>query len=220
MYTVMIPCRNEERTIQGLVREVHRHADVVLVADDGSTDATAYEAERGGAVVFPVPRTRPGLAGVYRAGLRRVLGGSGANAVCEMDAGGSHDPAELPRFWRALERGAEVAAGRRFGGSGAIYQGAWQRRILSWGGTLLTNTLHGTAWQDATSGFVAYTREALERLTDAPWECRGHYYQTEMRLRARTLGLRVVEVPITYRNSGTSLNRASIAEALQRVFAR
>ncbi len=215
---VMIPCRNEAATIGDLVARAKSHADIVVVADDGSMDRTAELATQAGARVVTVPGSRPGIAGVYAYGLRHILERCGESAhIAEMDAGGSHDPAALPAFWQALEAGADVAAGCRFGGDGASYQGHWQRKALSYGGTVLTRWLHATQLRDATSGFIAYRGEALARLLETPWKARGHYFQTELRLRALRLGMRVGEVPIVYRSSGSTLNWKSIREALQLV---
>lgn len=215
MKCVVVPAKNEAVTIGALVRSARIFgADLVIVADDASTDATASAATDAGAVVLPVPTDRAGMAGVYVTGLRDALR-RGADVIVEMDAGGSHDPAALTEFWDALTYDdADVAAGRRFGPE-ASYVGSRRRELLSRGGTLLTNFLHGTHFQDATSGYIAYRAAALDKLLTAPLKSRGHYYQTEMRLRAVTLGMRVVEVPIVYRNSSSSLNSTSIREALR-----
>jgi dolichol-phosphate mannosyltransferase len=212
---VVIPCRNESSSIEQLVTAALTHADHVFVANDGSTDTTADVATAAGATVISVPANRAGLAGVYACGLRAALASHGEHAyIAEMDAGGSHDPAALPAFWAALHT-ADIAAGCRFNLPGAHYSGAWQRRLLSLGGTIVTNAINGTAFRDATSGFIAYRGTALARLLAAPWASTGHYYQTELRLRARQLGITIVEVPIHYRNSSSSLNWRSIVEALR-----
>lgn len=214
MRVVMIPCRNEAATIGSLVTEARQYADAVLVADDSSADATADAARAAGAQVVAVPAGRPGLAGAYRCGLAAALAAHGPAAhYLEMDAGGSHAPGAIPHFWLALTMGADVCAGARFGLRGAAYVGHWQRKALSYGGTLVTNARHGTHFHDATSGFIAYKGDALARLIRDPWKARGHYYQTELRLRALQLGLQVAEVGIAYRNSGSSLNWQSIREA-------
>lgn len=217
---VVIPCRNEQDNIGDLVRKVGESyvgAEVVVV-DDNSSDETGHVASDAGARVIQ-PGYRRGLSDVYRAGLLHALKLAGPEQALfvEMDAGGSHDPCQLPRFFSTLGAGlADVAAGRRFG-SGAKHTGSFKRAALSWCGTRMVNALHGTYFKDATSGYVGYTKEALELLLEQPYESRGHFYQTEVRLRARRLGLRVVEVPITYRASSSSLNMASINEALDLV---
>lgn len=213
MRVVVIPARDEESTIAPLVRSALMHAEVVIVADDSSSDRTADFAAAAGAIVLPVPNSRPGLPGVYRAGLAEALR-IGGRQIAELDAGGSHDPGALPRFWGALEDGAGVAFGARFSLPGARYSGVRSRELLSRGGTWLVNFLYGGGWADATSGFVAYGSEALERLLAFPLRARGHFYQTEVRLLVDALRIPRTEVPIEYVSSGSSLRIGSILEAL------
>jgi len=216
--TVMIPCRNEGENIAAIVRRTKQFAERVIVANDSSTDNTGVAAAAAGAIVFDVPPDRHGLTGTYTAGLRRAVEIAGVNSIIlEMDAGGSHAPEDIPKFVGAISRGASVATARRFGGDGASYEGHWRRKALSYVGTVVTNAMHGTAFKDATSGFVAYTGWALNAILARPWKSSGHFYQTEMRLHALALGLRMVEVPIVYKNSGSSLNWKSIAEAAKLV---
>ncbi len=211
---VVIPCRNEEDTIYELVRQAQQWADEVIVANDGSTDRTAERARTAEARVVDVPSTRRGMAAVYVTGLKEALA-RGGQFIAEMDAGGSHNPYDLVRFWHELELGADMATGCRFGLEGADYDGHWKRALLSWGGTKVINLRNGTHWHDATSGFIAYRASALVKILARPLESEGHFYQSEMRLRARALGLDMVEVPIVYKNSGSSLRWSSIREALR-----
>lgn len=215
MLTVVIPCRNEALTIGTLVQEARGYADRVVVANDSSTDRTADWARDAGAEVVQVPTSRRGLVGVYVHGLQHALRDHASDdIVVEMDAGGSHAPKYISALRAALVAGADVAAGTRFE-KGSRYEGKLRRKALSWGGTVLTNMVHGTQFTDATSGFIAYRAPALQALLRVPYRASGHFYQTEVRLRAQALGLTLVEVPISYRNSSSSLNWRSIREALQ-----
>lgn len=210
---VAIPCRNEADSIGDLIRLARRHVDLVYVANDGSTDDTADVARAAGARVVDVPRDRAGLSAVYRAGLNAALV-DGHNIILEMDAGGSHSPSSLPIFIQSLfGLDVDVAFGRRFGPK-ANYDGPFKRWALSRGGTILFNLRHGTEWFDATSGFIAYRRHALEQLLAKPWCAGGHFYQSEVRARSKELGLRLSEVPIRYVSSSSSLRPSSIVEAL------
>jgi dolichol-phosphate mannosyltransferase len=213
----VIPCKNEADNIQSLVAEACIYADHVVVADDASTDATAELAYLAGAEVVSVHPGRRGLGNVYRLGLRSALKlYPSADVFVEMDAGWSHLPCQIWRFTRVL-RYSDVAFGYRFG-KGASYVSAWRRRALSRFGTALTNHLNDQAWKDATSGFVAYKRHALESLLAQPVLSRGHYYQTEVRLQAKALGLVCEQVPIDYRSSSSSLRAGAIFEAMRLSF--
>jgi dolichol-phosphate mannosyltransferase len=68
----------------------------IVVVDDNSPDGTGALAEMLGAEVIHRP-AKLGLGSAYVAGFERALAG-GAQLVCQLDADGSHDPAELPRL--------------------------------------------------------------------------------------------------------------------------
>ena len=75
------------------------------------------------------------------------------------------------------------------------------------------------AFTDATSGYIAYRRSSLLKMREqGGYASRGHYYQTEARLKATRLGLRTCELPIVYRGSSSSLNWTSLREALWLTF--
>lgn len=225
-YVVVIPAKNEEESIGWLVSEI---ADTVVqlgddtsvsptvyVIDDGSTDRTAEVARDAGAHVFPMKTEgRRGLADVYRYGLQ-LAHRDGAMLVTEFDAGGSHDPIDIAQHVVEIQRGAEVVTSTRFH-EAAVFDAPWQRRLFSKAGTLLTNALHGTKFTDATSGFTTYNRQALNYALVSVVESTGHFYQTEMRLLMKKFGMRIAEVPITYRSSSSSLNWKSVFEALRLV---
>ena len=90
------------------------------------------------------------------------------------------------------------------------------RRILSFGGTFLSNLILGTRLQDMTSGFEAFQREVLEKLELSHFLSTGHMSQTEMRFYCRNLN--TVEVPIHYVGTASSLKGSSVTEALRLLF--
>ena len=69
--TVLIPAFNEEKTVGEVVRAALEAGFPVVVADDGSTDATARVAEEAGAAVVRLPENR-GKGAAYAAGLKAV----------------------------------------------------------------------------------------------------------------------------------------------------
>ena len=217
--TVVIPAYNEESTIHYLVSRALGYADEVIVSDNESTDKTAEIARLCGAVVVTSKRDGRGLAGVYLDGVRAALRRN-AYFVVEMDAGGSHDPGAIPDFWQEL-LDYEMVAGSRFL-EGGTHTGSWKRRWLSRAGTWLVNRFgagrFGVTFTDATSGFIGYRASALRMLLCGPIDSHGHFYQSEMRIRASKLKLSISELPINYHTTGSSLNWRSILEALQLLF--
>ena len=140
----------------------------------------------------------------YLEGFRRALA-DGAEQILEMDGGLSHLPSEIPQFLEKLEEGYEC-----------VWEQPLYRRILSGGGTLLSNLVLGTRLKDMTSGFEAFQREILEKMNFEKFLSTGHMYQTEMRYYCRNC--RTVEVPIHYVGTASSLKGSSVVEALKILF--
>lgn len=207
--TVVVPTYNERENLSHLAAAVLLHGYSLLVVDDGSPDGTgriADELANDLARVGVIHRThKQGLGPAYVAGFDRALA-EGAEAVIEMDADFSHNPADLPRLVAALEDGADLAIGSRYVPGGATPDWPAHRRLISRGGNLYARTMLGIPIRDATAGFRAYRAEALARLPYRQAQASGYGFQVEMAWRAQQAGLDVREVPITFRDRryGTS----------------
>jgi glycosyltransferase involved in cell wall biosynthesis len=94
----LVAAFNEAARIRDVVREASAHLPV-LVVDDGSSDATAAEAEAAGASVL-IQRPNQGKGAALRAGFRWALE-RGFDAVVTLDGDGQHDPAAIPAFLAA-----------------------------------------------------------------------------------------------------------------------
>ncbi|MDP9406135.1 MAG: polyprenol monophosphomannose synthase [Actinomycetota bacterium] len=225
---VVVPTYNEiatlERVAKGVVAAAARtpHDVELLVVDDGSPDGTGaladrLAAEHAGIAVLHRDR-KAGLGPAYRAGFALGLA-RGFDALCEMDADLSHDPADLPRLLTTLER-ADLVVGSRYVPGGSVVDWPWHRLALSRGGNRYVRAVTGLPVRDATSGYRVYRRAVLETLDLATVRSDGYSFQLELALRAWRLGFRVVEVPITFveRSEGASkISRAIVAEAMWRV---
>ena len=87
--TVVIPCRNEEESLPGVLAAIPAGYQR-LVVDNGSTDDTAAVArEHGATVVF---ESVPGYGSAVHAGIDAAPDG----VIAVMDGDGSMDPGELP----------------------------------------------------------------------------------------------------------------------------
>ena len=151
----------------------------------------------------------------YLEGFRQALA-DGAERILEMDGGGSHLPAEIPQFLEKMEEGYDCVWGSRFMEGGSMKEQPLYRRILSQGGTFLSNFVLGTRLKDMTSGFEGFQREVLESMNLDSFLSTGHMYQTEMRFYCRNL--RTIEVPIHYVGTASSLKGSSVTEALKLLF--
>jgi dolichol-phosphate mannosyltransferase len=220
---VVIPTYNEAATIRRVVEGVRasRRAHVLIV-DDGSPDGTGEIADwltaRDHGVHVLHRTSKAGLGAAYRAGLRWGLD-SGYEALGEMDADGSHDPADVPRLLDALGN-ADLVIGSRYVPGGAVRNWPLHRRVLSRSGNLYVRSMTGLPVQDATAGFRMFRRRTLLALGIDCVQSDGYSFQIELALRAHTAGFRVVEIPITFveRTEGASkMSRTIVLEALWRV---
>ena len=218
-------------TVVNRVRAAVPNVDI-LVVDDSSPDGTAglvmdhprfsgnhQSHDQGPARVFLLSRTRKdGLGAAYRAGFAWALTHN-YQAVVQMDADLSHPAERIPALLHALDT-ADVAVGSRYVVGGSVRNWSPRRRLISRSGNLYVRLVLRLPVHDATAGFKAFRRNALEQIGCVESASNGYCFQVENTWRAIRLGLRVTEVPITFtdRTVGTSKMSGSIvAEALTRV---
>ena len=221
---VIIPTYNERANLDDIVARTRRavpDADVLIV-DDNSPDVTGDLAEKLALTdehVRVLHRARKaGLGAAYLAGFGWALE-HGYGTLVEMDADGSHDPAELPAMLAALAT-ADLVVGSRWIAGGTVRNWPRSRALLSRGGNAYARIMLGLAVHDATGGYRAYRATTLREIGLADVTSQGYCFQIELTLRAVRAGLTVTEVPITFteRARGTSkMSRAIVAEALWRV---
>lgn len=200
---VVLPTYNEAENIERILREIRKALPDggVLVVDDGSPDATAdiaegVAAELGGVDILRRPG-KAGLGSAYRAGFAWGLE-RGWEALVEMDADFSHDPAALPDLVAPLDGDVDLAVGSRYVPGGSIPNWAWHRRLLSEWGNRYASAVLGLHIADATSGFRAYRADMLRRLDLDRIRADGYGFQIEMLYQILVHGGRVVEVPIRF----------------------
>ena len=223
---VILPTYNESEMIQMAIDEVlGKAANVdVLVVDDGSPDGTAGKVKSHsmyGKRVHILERPgKAGLGSAYRAAFQWALK-MGYDAVVEMDADLSHDPADVPRLLAALGEGADMAVGSRYLNGIRILNWPQSRLWISTFGGWYARCLTGLPMTDPTSGFKAIRRKVLENLDWEKFTAQGYGFQVELHFFAWQAGLKIVEVPIVFteRRQGDSKMSTPIAlEAAQRVF--
>ena len=129
----------------------------------------------------------------YIRGYREALA-SGAEWILEIDGGFSHDPGNIPQFFPYMAQNYDCVFGSRFTNGGSITSRSLGRRVVSWGGTLLTNALIGTKLTDMTSGFEMFRRDVLQNVLDRGIHSQAHFFQTEIKVHCRNL--KIAEVPI------------------------
>jgi hypothetical protein len=193
--TILIPAMNEELTVGDFVawcRKGIQEAGVVgeVLIVDSSTDSTAEIALAGGARVLRTPRR--GLGRAYIDALPYIRG----RYVVMGDADCTYDFRQVGLFVDAMRDGNEFAMGSRWRGS--IEPGAMPKLHQYFGTPVTTwalNVLFGSRFSDIHCGMRGITRDALLRmgLVSQSWE-----YASEMVLKSVRMGLRTVEVPVTF----------------------
>jgi dolichol-phosphate mannosyltransferase len=216
---VVLPTYNEAENLEAIASAILEQGPRLLVVDDGSPDGTGDIADRlaqNDRVAVLHRSEKGGLGPAYAAGFAWGLE-HGAEILCEMDADFSHDPADLPRLFAAVDDGADLAIGSRYVRGGGVENWPWRRRALSRGGNLYANLMLGVRIGDMTSGFRAFRADALQTLH--PEDCRssGYAFQIEMAWRARRMGFKVVEVPITFRDREAGDSKMSTNIAIEAI---
>jgi dolichol-phosphate mannosyltransferase len=190
-----------------------------LVVDDASPDGTGQMADQLAKADERINvMHRPGKSGLgsaYLAGFGWAME-AGYGVVVEMDADGSHDPAELPALLNALAE-ADLVLGSRWVPGGVVRNWPRSREALSRFGNAYARVMLRIEARDATGGYRAYRADTLDAIDLDTVQSQGYCFQIDLALRVYRAGLTVTEVPITFteRTRGASkMSRAIIIEAL------
>jgi glycosyltransferase involved in cell wall biosynthesis len=197
--SVVIPTYNEAKNLPHVFALMPEDVHEVIVVDGRSVDDTVPTARALRPDVKIVMQNRIGKGNAMACGFAAATG----DIVVMLDADGSADPREIPRFVAALVDGADFAKGTRFangGGSSDI------TRMRAWGNRQLNraaNVLFGTRYTDLCYGYNAFWRHCLPHLEleagGRPREERlwgdGFEIETLINTRVAKAKLRIVEVP-------------------------
>jgi len=201
---LVIPARNEAENIPALIAaidavRVSAGLGRVVLADNGSTDATAELARAGGFEV--VYEAQPGYGAACLAGLAQ-LKADPPDMVAFLDADLADDPAHLIDLIQPIAEGrADLALGQRqrLADAGALDP---HQRFGNWLAVTLLRVIAGRAYRDLGPMRVVRWR-SLETLAmvDRTWG-----WTVEMQYKAARFGLRIAEVDVPYRkrHAGTS----------------
>ena len=119
------------------------------------------------------------------------------------------DALGLPALLAATDD-AGVALGSRWVSGGGTEGWPLKRRLLSRGGSLYARTVLGVSIKDLTGGFKCFTREALLALNLSSVQTVGYGFQIELTWRALNAGIKVVEVPICFRERQQGVSKMSL----------
>lgn len=190
---VAIPVYNEEKYVQRVLEAVLKHADDVLVIDDGSTDRTVAMLPK-----FPVDVIRHGVNRGYGRSMRDAFLWAqmhGYDWVITMDCDEQHEPESIPAFLDAVKGNrADVVSGSRYlVRENAIGSPPPERRAINAEMTREINARLGLELTDSFCGFKAYRTEAIARLK---LDEDGYAFPMQFWVQAAAKGLRIQEIPV------------------------
>jgi glycosyltransferase involved in cell wall biosynthesis len=197
--SIILPCLNESHTIRKVIKDASRLGKAInapceiVLADNGSEDSSADIAKAEGARVIHVKRRGYGNA------IRKGIASSRYQWLIYADSDGTYRIDEMPLLIGALRHGCDIATGSRI--RGKILPGAmpWiHRRIGTPLFGILLRLLFRTRITDPQTGMRAMSRKTWRKLK---LKSKGMEINSEMLAKAALLGLKIKEIPITYRRA-------------------
>jgi glycosyltransferase involved in cell wall biosynthesis len=198
--SIVMPCLNEAATLESCIRKAklaiarHQLAAEIIVADNGSTDASPTIARALGARLVTVRQRGYGAA--LQAGIAAAQG----QYVVMGDADDSYDFSGIGDFVTRLRLGSDLVMGNRF--KGGIDAGAmpWTHRFI--GNPILTaigRFFFGVRIGDFHCGLRAFRKDAYERMD---LRTTGMEFASEMVIKAGLKRMRIDEVPTVLHKDG------------------
>jgi glycosyltransferase involved in cell wall biosynthesis len=186
--SVVIPALNEEKNLPYVFERLPDGLHEVIVVDGHSTDDTVSVARRLRPDVRLLVQTGRGKGNALAEGFAACTG----DIIVALDADGSTDAAEIPRFVAALCTGADFVKGSRFAQGGASADITRARSLGNRTLGALVNSLYGTHYTDLCYGYNAFWARCLPYMRV---DCDGFEVETLINVRIAKAGLVVHEVP-------------------------
>ncbi len=206
--SIVIPVYNEGEnvvpTLRGGVERTRSRPLEVLVVHDFDEDTTVPVVKR---LQTEMPELRlyrntlgRGVLNAMKSGLRAAR----AQYVLVTMGDGSDDPDDIDRMYQLARAGADVVAGSRYMPGGRQLGGPLLKRSMSRAAGLSLHWLGGIPVHDATSNYRMYSKRLLNQVTIE--STGGFELGIELTVKAYLLGMKVAEVPTTWRDrtAGTS----------------
>jgi len=187
--SVVIPTLNEAANLPHVFARLPQGLHEVVVVDGRSVDDTVAVAKALRPDVRIVLEKRPGKGIALAAGFAAAEG----DIIVMLDADGSTDPAEIPRYVMPLLQGADFVKGSRFMPGGGTDDITPIRKLGNSALNGTVNKLYGTRYTDLCYGYNAFWNHCLPVLEMG--DDHGFEIETVINVRIARAGLRVVEVP-------------------------
>lgn len=188
---VVIPALNEEKNLDSLLIDLEAlgYYDIVVI-DGKSTDQTCQIARSHGTKVILQKSKGKGDA------VRQFLKSNHMNvdALVLMDADGSMDPREIALLVKGLKSGADLVKGSRFIKGGYTHDMSLLRMIGNKFFVSMVNLFFSTKYSDLCYGLLAFNTRSVKSLSPL-LKSENFEIETEILIKAKKLGLKVIEVP-------------------------
>jgi len=212
---VIIPAYNEEETIEKIVLEAKKYADVCVI-NDNSQDATPEILARINGIHVIHHEENTHLPGGILDGMK-YASENGYEYAITMDAGLSHNPDEIPLFMNHEHTDLVIGVRERKINTPLF------RRLLSKGGNLVYNMsidfprslFKKRYYKDITSGFRRYSERAMRLLLSKDIKSKSFDILFETTMYVYRSRLTISEVPITYSFSSSSLNSRVVRDCMR-----
>ena len=195
--TIGIPAYNEEKNIALIITKLKKITDSIIVCDDGSSDLTGEIARELGVVVISHPKNMG-----YGAAIRSLFLKAkelGLDSLITLDADGQHRIEDVNSVFGPInDEVADVVIGSRFLDEKSEEMPNYRKvgiKII----TKVTNLSIKEKLTDSQSGFRAYSKKTLEKITPSD---DGMGVSTEILIKSSNLGLIIAEVPIKVNYEG------------------
>ena len=199
--SIVIPAKNEALNLPHVFEALDTERYEVILVDGNSTDDTVEVARRLCPDITVVGQTRKGKGNALACGFAQASG----DFIVMLDADGSTDPAEIPRFVEALKQGADFAKGSRFMPGAGSSDISRLRQLGNYFLNKIVNVIYGTRYTDLCYGYNAFRRECLSVIDLEVGEHSiepgamlwgdGFEVETLINVRIAKAGLGVAEVP-------------------------
>jgi glycosyltransferase involved in cell wall biosynthesis len=186
--SVVIPARNEAQNLHYILPRIPPSVDEVILVDGHSTDDTIAIAQQLRPSIRIIHQQGRGKGDAVRLGFADSTG----DIIVMLDADGSTDPIEIPRFVDALMAGNDFAKGSRFIKGGGSTDITLLRRIGNYGLCTLVNLLFWVRFSDLCYGYNAFWKHCLDYVEI---DCEGFEVETQLSLRVHKAKLKIAEVP-------------------------
>jgi dolichol-phosphate mannosyltransferase len=224
---IVIPMANEEDNVEKFVTDVLKVCRAFefskiyffAILDNASNDGTKT-------ILINLSKFTPELKVIYAPENRNVVDAYirgyreainiRADWILEMDAGFSHQPSDISKFFRKMKSGYDCVFGSRYFQGKKTSKAPLARHFMSKGGTILCNVLLGTKLSDMTSGFELFKREVLDAILSMGILSIGPFFQTEIRTFAH--GFNITEVSIFYNAPSYKFRLIELYDAFKNLF--